>query len=39
MKLNEELAGRIENDLPLIGGTEMRTLQWNVFLDVSKDPQ
>ena len=39
MKLNEELAGRIENAQPLMDGFGKKTQQWNVFLDISKDSQ
>lgn len=40
MKLNDELAGRIENDMPIIGGNSgKKTQQWNVFLDISKESQ
>ncbi len=38
MKLNEELAGRIENAQPIVDGVGMKTLQWSVFLDISKEP-
>ena len=39
MKLNEELAGRIENAQPLMEGFGKKTQQWHVFLDISKDSQ
>jgi hypothetical protein len=38
MKLNEDLSGRIENAQPIIDGVGTKTLQWSVFLDISKEP-
>lgn len=40
MKLNDELAGRIENDMLIIDGDfGKKSQQWNVFLDISKESQ